>query len=152
MAAFYFDGKVNFCYIAAMIDLEKMKPKIAKLAEEKNLSLVVLYGSQATGKAKEKSDIDIAVLGKKPIFFDEHINLINNFTNIFQTDDVDVKLLHHTDPLFRYEVMRDGILLYGADYDFVSFKAYAFRDYMDSGDLFRLKRIFIKKRMEYLKS
>jgi predicted nucleotidyltransferase len=135
-----------------MEDLEKIKPKIAKIAEKYELKLVVLYGSQATGKAKLNSDIDIAILGERRIDFDKHIELINEFTDLFNTDEIDVKLLHNTNPLFRYEVMRDGILLYGSDYDFVSFKAYAFRDYMDSGDLFRLKRIFIKKRMEYMKN
>ncbi|MDO8593068.1 MAG: nucleotidyltransferase domain-containing protein [bacterium] len=134
------------------IDFEKLKPELAKIAEKHGLKLVVLYGSRATGQIRPDSDIDIAVLGKRMINFDEHLELIGEFTGLFQTDEVDIKLLHHVDPLFRQEVMRDGVLLYGSDYDFASFKAYAFRDYMDSGDLFRLKRIFIKKRMEYLKS
>jgi predicted nucleotidyltransferase len=132
-----------------MFDLEKFKPGIEKIAEKYELKIVVLYGSQATGKAKADSDIDIAILGKRRIDFDKHVELINEFTTLFQADEVDVKLLHNTNPLFRYEVMRDGILLYGADYDFVSFGAFAFRDYMDSQSLFQLKRIIIKKRMEH---
>lgn len=134
------------------IDFEKIKPELKKIAERHGLKLVVLYGSQATGKVKPDSDIDIAVLGKRKIDFAEHLELIGEFTGLFRTDEIDVKILHHVDPLFRHEVMRGGVLLYGSDYDFASFKAYAFRDYMESGDLFNLKRIFIKKRMEYLKS
>jgi predicted nucleotidyltransferase len=135
-----------------MIELEKFKPDIEEIAKKYELKLVVLYGSQATGKAKPDSDIDIAVLGNRRIDFNKHIKLVNEFTSLFHTDEIDVKLLHKTSPLFRYEVMRDGVLLYGSDYDFVSFKSYAFRDYMDSQDLFRLKRIFIRKRIEYVKN
>lgn len=134
------------------VDFEKFKPEIGEIAKKHGLKLVVLYGSQASGKTKKNSDIDIAVLGERKIDFKKHIDLIGEFTGLFKTDEVDVKLLHNTNPLFRYEVMRDGILLYGADYDFVSFRAYAFRDYMDSQDLFRLKRIFIQKRTEYMKN
>lgn len=133
------------------IDQKKIEA-IAKIAEKYELKLVVLYGSQATGKARPNSDIDIAVLGKRRVDFEKQIDLIGEFTSLFETDEIDVKTLHNTNPLFRYEVMRDGILLFGTDYDFASFRAYAFRDYMDSGSLFELKRVFIKKRMAYLKS
>lgn len=128
------------------------KKKIEEIAKKYQLKLVVLYGSQATGKARPNSDIDIAILGERRIDFDKHIELINEFTGLFQTDEVDVKLLHNTNPLFRYQVMRDGILLYGKSYDFASFQAYAFRDYMDSQSLLKLKEVIIKKRLEILKS
>jgi len=130
--------------------MEMDRKKIKKIAEKYQLKLVVLYGSQATGKAKSNSDIDIAILGERRIDFDKHIELINEFTSLFQTDEVDVKLLHDTNPLFRYQVMRDGILLYGKDYDFSSFRAYAFRDYMDSQSLLRLKQVMNKKRIDHL--
>ena len=50
------------------IDIEKIKPEIAKVAQKHNLALVILYGSQATGKARDGSDVDIAVLGKTSRF------------------------------------------------------------------------------------
>lgn len=138
------------CYNKIMIDINKAKLKIERLARENNLKFVILYGSQARGAAKNSSDIDIAVLGEKTISFAKLVDLINEFTDILETNEVDVKSLHNTDPLFRYEVTREGILLYGDEKDYVSFKAYAFRDYMDSCDLFRLKEIIIKKRLAHL--
>jgi hypothetical protein len=47
--------------------------------------------------------------------------------------------------LFRYQVMKDGVLLHGKPKDFYSYKIYAFRDYIDSRDLLRLKRTLIDK-------
>lgn len=129
-------------------DLEVLKPKIGELAKKHNLSLVLLYGSQASGKISKDSDIDIAVLGIRPISTEGLIGLHNEFAQIFEVKEIDVKSLHNTDALFRYQVMHNAILLYGRSYDYNTFKAYAFRDYHDSKDLFRLKEILTKKRIQ----
>lgn len=132
------------------MNLEQITQEIKEIAEEYNLLLVILYGSQATGKNHKESDIDIAVLGNNGLSFEKLVDLNNKFMDIFKVNTIDVKSLHRTDPLFRYQVMRDGILLYGKRRDYNYFKAYAFQDYHDSYDLFRLKEIIIKKRLKNL--
>ena len=131
-----------------MKELKNLKPEIGKLAKEHNLSLVLLYGSQANGNIRTDSDIDIAVLGTKPISTDDLISLNNDFAQIFKVNEIDIKSLHNTGPLFRYQVMQNSVLLYGRNYDYLTFKSYAFRDYHDSKDLFRLKEVLIRKRMQ----
>ncbi len=131
-----------------MEELENLKPEIEKLAKEHNLSLVLLYGSQTKGNIHTDSDIDIAVLGVKPISTDDIIALSNGFAQIFEVNEIDVKSLHMIDALFRYQVMQNSVLLYGRNYDYLTFKSYAFRDYHDSKDLFRLKEVLIRKRMQ----
>ena len=130
-----------------MEGLKNLKPEIEKLAKEHNLSLVLLYGSQAKGNMRTDSDIDIAALGIKPISTDDLIALSNDFAQIFKVYAIDVKSLHNTDALFRYQVMQNSVLLYGRNYDYLTFKSYAFRSYHDSKDLFRLKEVLIKKRI-----
>lgn len=131
--------------------MEKIdKPKIDKIAGKYGLKLAILFGSQATGKAHQGSDVDIAVLGEKKLSFEDIISLNNELAEVFQVREIDVKSLHNSDPLFRYQVMRDGKLLYGKNYDYYSFKAYAFRDFIDSRDLLNLKEIMVKKRVESL--
>lgn len=124
-----------------------IKPAIKKLAEKHNLSLVILYGSQVKGDIHKESDIDIAVLGIKPISTDDLIALSNEFAEIFDVYEIDVKSLHNTDALFRYQVMSNSELLYGSSFNYNSFKAYAFRSYHDSTDLFRLKELLVRKRL-----
>jgi len=131
-------------------NIKNLKPKINNLAKKYNLSLVILYGSHARGKVHKESDIDIAVLGARPIPFEKLIDLNNEFAEIFKVKEIDVKSLHNTNFLFRYQVMYKGILLYGKSYNYNSFKSYAFRDYYDSQDLLRLKEVFIKKRLQNL--
>ena len=136
------------------LDIEKLKLKTKPIAERYNLRLVILYGSFVKNLAKEASDIDIAVLGKQKISFQEEIDIINEFIPVggeFGIKEVDVKSLHNTSPLFRFQVIKNGILLYGDNHDFNSFRAYAFRDYHDSRDLLALKDIIIGKRMASLK-
>ena len=126
------------------------KPEIDHIARKYNLLLVILYGSQASGRTCKESDIDIAVLGTRPITFENLIDLNNEFAEIFKVKEIYVKSLHNTNSLFRYQVMSKGVLLYGKSYDYNSFKSYAFRDYYDSQDLLRLKEVFIKKRLQNL--
>ncbi|MFK5947657.1 MAG: nucleotidyltransferase domain-containing protein [Methylococcales bacterium] len=48
-----------------MINYQQIKPKIIKLANDnKNIELLWLYGSFATGTAHKHSDIDLAVIFK----------------------------------------------------------------------------------------
>ena len=130
-----------------MEDLENIKSAIKGVAKKYGLSLVLLYGSQVKGDIHKESDIDVAVLGAKPISTDDLIALSNEFAQIFEVYEIDVKSLHNTDALFRYQVMSNSLLLYGRSYDYHSFKAYAFRSYHDSSDLLRLKEVLIKKRI-----
>lgn len=134
------------------MDIDKDgKEKIRKLAIKRDLKFVILYGSRAKNIQNIDSDIDIAVLGNKEIIFDDIIELNNEFSDIFQVKEIDVKSLHNVGPLFRYQVMSSSILLYGSMHDYNSFRAYAFRDYCDSKSLFDLKLKIINLRIKDLK-
>ncbi len=134
----------------AMPSVEKIKEAAAGIGERHGLRLVVLYGSVAKGGAREDSDVDIAVLGKSVLEFKEIIEIIDEFAAALQINEIDVKSLHHADPLFRQQVMESGILLYGEELDFAKFKIFAFRDYVESKSLFDLKEKLVKKRLKMI--
>ena len=129
-----------------------MDKRIEKIAQKNNLKFVILYGSRARQKSRPDSDLDLAVLGEKEIGFKEILLLFNQFSELFSGQELDVKSLHHTEPLFRYLVVQDGILLYGNKTDYMEFKAYAFRDYTESASLFHLQEILNQKRLKKLKA
>jgi uncharacterized protein len=133
-----------------MPTVEKIKLAGRGIGERHGLRLAVLYGSVARGAAKEDSDVDIAVYGKSVLSLDEITEIINEFMDALQINEIDVKSLHHTDPLFRQQVMENGILLYGDELDFSKFKIYAFRDYVESKSLFDLKEKMVKKRLKMI--
>lgn len=111
---------------------------MGEIGDKYQLRFMILHGSHAKGIARYNSDIDIAVIGKKHIKPDQLLLIYAELSDILQNsidNDIDIKTLHHVDPLFRYQVTRDGLLLYGEPTEYEEFKLYAFRDYMDSKDL-----------------
>src|ERR1035441_2864080 len=91
-----------------MIDVNSVKPKIQKLAEKYGLSLVLLFGSQATGRFHPKSDIDIAVLSRHPI---NRARIAMDLDGIFERDDVEVVDLSTASPTLMHAVVKEGKLL-----------------------------------------
>ncbi|HIE27331.1 TPA: nucleotidyltransferase domain-containing protein [Candidatus Poribacteria bacterium] len=64
--------------------------KLAQLCRDLNLSLVALFGSQATGKTRVDSDIDIAVLsGQKSISPEHEFEVFSAFLWFFHRADCD---------------------------------------------------------------
>ena len=94
-----------------MIDAEK-KQRIAEIAEKYGLSLVVLFGSQATGWIHKQSDIDIAALPEEP---DTLSKAAEDIGEAFGRNDVEVADLSVPSPYLWRAVARDGILLFEAE-------------------------------------
>lgn len=129
---------------------KEQQKKINEIGKKYSLDLIILHGSQATGKIVTKNpDIDVAVYRHGGIPFKEHTDLVNNFIGVFG-DDVDLKTLHHKNPLFRFEVMRDAQLLYGNEKFFNEFFLYAYKTYQDARPLYGNLAIIQKKRQELL--
>jgi predicted nucleotidyltransferase len=132
---------------------EEQQQKIAEVGRKYRLRFVLLHGSYVTNKVRRDSDLDIALLGERPIGFEELLAMHGDLAEIFGDDpqrELDIKSLHKADPLFCYQVTKDSELLYGDPTDFNEFKAYAFSNYFDSKDLFHLERILIQKFQTYL--
>jgi len=132
------------------INIEELRKNIENIAQKHNLILVLLFGSQARQKEGINSDVDIAVLGREPINFEKLVELTNEFSEIIKGKEIDVKSLHYPDPLFRYRVIKEGILLYGKSYDYYSFKAMVLRQFYESKDLLKLKEILVRRRVKGL--
>jgi len=76
---------------------------------------VYLFGSQAKGKARSKSDIDIAVLLETEIdshrYFDLMLKYMGELEHIYDKR-VDVVILNNARPLLQHQVLKYGKLLY----------------------------------------
>ena len=132
----------------------KIDPKqLGNIARKFNLRFVILHGSFATGLAREDSDIDIAVLGRNDIPFGQLLELSEAMDSALGGDgfrDLDLKALNKTDPLFRYEVIRDGKLVYGDPTDYEEYKAIATRAYEDARPLLELEHRLARKFQQHL--
>lgn len=124
------------CYHKAMnkLPISFDKVKIEKIAKKYKLVFVVLFGSKARKeKANTESDLDIGVLCPQEPDYKLFGNLFNEFSDIFKGENVDVRFLNDTDLLFRLQVVKDGILLFGKEKDYSFYKLSIMRQYQDDG-------------------
>ena len=127
--------------------------KLAEVVKQNNLKFVILHGSYATSKEREDSDLDIAVVGEKTIDVDDHVKLYGAMSDLFGDcigRELDLKSIDKVDPFFRYEVIKDGVLLYGDPTEYEEYKLYVLRAYDDAKPLMDLERHLIQKFQKHL--
>ena len=114
--------------------LDKQKQKIQEVAKRYGLKLILLFGSQVTGKIHKESDFDIAYLPKKNLSYDDKIDINFQFTLIFPQERyrVDTVNIKKVKPLLLYGIFRKCQVLYAQDdLVFPTYRVYAFRKYME---------------------
>lgn len=86
---------------------------VGRICKDFNLSFVALFGSQATDRKGFKDDYDIAVLTSQGRIGEaKELELICSFSQLLQTDNLDLVILNSARPLLQYEVAQEGKLLY----------------------------------------
>ena len=123
--------------------------RLAQVARDMGLRLVVLFGSRAKGRPPPApdSDVDIAVLGMPVARSQDGFEALSE---VFPDHPLDVVRLEDADPLFRQEIMHKGVLLWGDPNLFCDYRAYAYRDFTDAADLFALEKALFWKKMKRL--
>jgi predicted nucleotidyltransferase len=100
--------------IKEMISKTKIKQLKTIFTEEKNILLVYIFGSVLQDNQHEESDADVAVLFKIYPDFEELSALLNKLENIFK-QKVDLGILNDASPVFRYQVLSKGEVIYMHD-------------------------------------
>ena len=136
-------------------NINSLKPKICRFSKTHNLKFVVLFGSVAVSKAKDESDIDIAILrfDHLPIKYKEYIEILDFFSGLFsEYEKIDLVDLSKTNILFRYEITSQSKLLYGDEAEYFEYKLLSFKEYVDSKSLIDLEKLLILKRQSAMRS
>lgn len=100
--------------------------------QEPQVRLVVMFGSQATGRATSRSDLDIGILPMdEELTADDEATLVSALSAAANAE-VDLIRLDHTDPLLGREVARSGKCIFentrGA---FAQWRARAMSEWID---------------------
>lgn len=69
------------------------------------LVAVWLFGSQATGRARPDSDVDVAVLGEQPLELEQRLSIQMALEEALERFRVDVVDLHKASPVLRFEAL-----------------------------------------------
>jgi len=108
------------------------KAQLKSIAEKYGLRLIVLFGSQVTGRTHLESDVDVAVWTTRPLTSARRTRLWMELSDAFRAE-IDLAVLNHAEPLLLSQVARKGKLLYeNKRWAWEEFKGYAFRYYQDT--------------------
>lgn len=125
--------------------------KLRDVAGRYDLDLIVVFGSQATGRARPGSDIDLAVRWVRCPWNDpdRELALVGELTEAVWGDGgLDVSFLNGADPLFLFQVASDGQALYERQPgDWIQFRSYAARRYYDAQKFFDRQWNDLKERV-----
>ena len=115
------------------MDFKPYEKAIANLAKKHDLDFVALFGSQATGAVHAKSDVDIGIIRREKISFDEKMKILGEFYDIFKRDDVEVVDFDNVSPTLMREVVEEGKLLYEKEEGiFLNWKIYAIKIWLET--------------------
>lgn len=109
------------------------KKKLEKIGRKNRLLFAVVFGSAAKGQKRPTSDFDVAVLSYKKPSYQLLKNLFSDFSEVFKGENVDVRFLNEADPFFRFQVIKEGELIYGDRQAYNRFKVYANKIFIDDG-------------------
>jgi hypothetical protein len=118
---------------------------------EKRPEIVAAYifGSFATGKTTDLSDIDIAVLLRDKIGLEEELELIGDVSETLGTYDFDLVILNNCPPYIQYEVTSTGKIIYERDKDArCEFQVRALQRYFDIKHIYDEYNYYLKKRIK----
>lgn len=132
-----------------MIDINKMKPQIEKLARKHGLGLVLLFGSQVTGKTHKESDYDIAYLSNKELSFEDEGQIIIELAKIIGIRDerlLNLSNIKKAGALLLKEIFDKHLVLFCANrHAYDSYKIFSFKNFIESRPLFDLRDYLIKR-------
>lgn len=106
--------------------------------QNKQIIAIYIFGSTATGKYRNDSDIDIAIMVRGPMEGIERIHLETSLSNLLKRD-VDLIIFDNASPLLKHQILKYGHLVFESDpKERVRQEVSARRDYLDSLGLYRV--------------
>lgn len=134
-----------------MENTDKIKEKSREVALKYGLSFVALFGSQATGKKHQKSDIDIAYLSETDLNLEQESNLIFDLSVIFKNENIDLLNLKNAKPLLYYGVFKDcRVIFEKTPLMFQTLRTYAFKKYVETKTLYEEKFKRLEEKIAYI--
>ena len=126
--------------------IHDIRDRLRPLFEDKDLKLVLLFGSAATGKAHGQSDIDLGFLFEGRV---DILALTNKVTRLLGMDNVDVVDLGRASPLLRFSAAKTGAIVHEKEKGiFNAFCSLAFRIYVDTAKLREAQKTALRRFLE----
>lgn len=107
--------------------MKELKNLVKALKDNKKVSAAILFGSQARGKAKLYSDIDVCIITRGSLSRLEQEDILAN-----SSSKIDISLLQDLSESIKYRVFKEGRVLFSKDKSqFNRAKNLSIRSYFD---------------------
>ncbi len=90
---------------------------LADWCRQRPLRLCVLFGSQATGKARARSDVDLAIWPIEAMTLDQRLQWLMELENMLGRDVSLVAVTPRLNPTLGFEIVKHGIVVHEAEPD-----------------------------------
>lgn len=112
-----------------------------------SLDLIILFGSQAAGRARALSDFDVAVSTDHELTLAEKNEVVEMIAHDFgfHEDKIDLIDIAVAPPLLQMQIATHGKLLRGDPDLFLRFKVLAWKRYNDTARFRRLREKYLAK-------
>jgi len=133
------------------MNLDEHLPALREIFVRYGVVLAYLFGSQAEGRARPGSDVDLAVLlppgTPRERFIDTRLSLMNAVMEALHTDKVDLVVLNEATPLLMHQVVKFGRVLYEDPITrpAIDFYVYAAARYSDTAPTRQLAYRYLKQ-------
>ncbi len=125
--------------------------QLQPIAEQFDLHLVVLFGSQVREQTHVGSDVDVAIWMDRSLPVEGRLELWGTLTRLFEAE-VDLTTLNRAEPLLLFQVASTGQLLYErGEWAWEDFKSYGYRRYWDSAKFFGDMARYVSRRAEEMR-
>lgn len=120
------------------------------LSKEPRIKLVYILGSVVSGRAKEDSDFDLAVVVEDKTKI-EYKQIYNLLSRIHFPKDLDLSVVDkNSSPLFLFQAISTGNCLYQkSEEDRVNFEAFVLNNYYDSAHIRKIYHSYLKDKFPY---
>ena len=117
-------------------EIKTRSKEIGEIARKYGLDLVVLFGSQATGRTHPKSDVDIGYTASQRLALETQFKIETDISRLLGRGDIEFVDLRRVSPTMKKIVADEGVALYERlPGTFVSFCVYAFKLHVETKSL-----------------
>jgi len=119
------------------INTEKFK----ELAQKYDLNLLILFGSQVSGKTHPMSDFDFGFIGEKELNYENRSRLMRDLSILVKFSDVEAVDLKKASPFLLREIARNNSVVFEKNGAYADFFSNAVRKYFDAKPIFELQEV-----------
>jgi len=126
------------------------KKKIEEIVKKYGLKLLLVFGSQASGKTHKLSDYDFGFISKKELSYLDRSTLAHNLAKLVKNPNIEDVDLVKAGPFLLREIIRNNKVLFEEKGVYASFYSYATRTYFEAKPFFELQSQMYIKRIKQL--